>query len=289
MPSVNTAKSMSRRQMLKRCASLTSLMLLPSAIPAFATDNTKKVGLQLYTVRHLMQQSVRDTLQLIAGIGYLEVEFAGYFDMPTATIRSILDTHGLTAPSAHVPLQQLRNSLSTVIKDAITMGHQYIVLPWLSQEDRGNSIENYKQLAAELNIMAKPIQDAGLQLCYHHHDFELTPLQGQLPYDVLLDETDPRLVQMELDVFWAIKAGANPLQLFNRYPGRFPLLHIKDMTPAGDMADVGTGIIDFSAILAKSSLAGVQHRFVEHDNPTNQIRTISQGYKALNTLLSGEV
>ena len=286
MPSVNTANSMSRRQMLKRCASLTSLMLLPSAIPAFATDNTKKVGLQLYTVRHLMQQSVRDTLQLIAAIGYLEVEFAGYFDMPTAAIRSILDTHGLTAPSVHVPLQQLRNSLSTVIKDAITMGHQYIVLPWLSQEERGNSIENYKQLAAELNIMAKPIQDAGLQLCYHHHDFELTPLQGQLPYDVLLDETDPRLVQMELDVFWAIKAGANPLQLFNRYPGRFPLLHIKDMTTAGDMADVGTGIIDFSAILAKSSLAGVQHRFVEHDNPTNQIQTISQGYKALNAILS---
>ncbi len=293
MPDINhtaIVQNPARRRLLNRAASAAALMLLPG-LPALARDsrNNAKAGLQLYTVRELMQQSVADTLTLVAGIGYQEVEFAGYFGKSAAEIKALLDSNGLLAPSVHVSLQQLRSELPAVINDAKTIGHRYIVLPWLSEEQRGDGIDSYKKLAGELNGFAKPIRDAGLQLCYHNHDFELIPVKGGLPYAVLLGETDADLVKMELDVFWAIKAGVEPLQLFARYPGRFPLLHIKDMTKDGSMADVGRGVIDFKPIFAQAAKAGVQHQFVEHDNPLNQIETLSQGYKALTALLNGAI
>lgn len=280
-------QSPARRRLLTAAASVGVLMLFPG-LPALATGSSTsaKAGLQLYTVRGLMQQSVADTLSLVAGIGYREVEFAGYFGKSAKEIKALLDSNGLFAPSVHVSLEQLRHQLPAIIHDASTIGHRYLVLPWLSEAQRGDNIDSYKKLAHELNGFAKPIRDAGLQLCYHNHDFELLPVKGGLPYDVLLSETDAELVKMELDLFWAIKAGADPLQLFARHPGRFPLLHIKDMATDGSMADVGRGVIDFKPILAQAAEAGVRHLFVEHDNPVNRVETISQGYKALNALLN---
>jgi sugar phosphate isomerase/epimerase len=243
-------------------------------------------GLQLYTLRDLMEKSVADTLALVAGVGYREVEFAGYFGHSAKQIKQWLDQHGLQAPSVHVPLEQLRNNLAKVIDDAKVLDHRYIVLPWLSQEQRGSDISSYQALAAELNRYGETLAAAGLTMAYHNHDFELTPVKGGVPYDVLLQETDAALVKMELDLFWAVKAGVDPRRLFTDHPGRFPCLHIKDMTAQGEMTDVGAGVIDFAALLAAArNSGGSRHFFIEHDNSPNRIRTIRQGYQTLAGLL----
>jgi len=253
---------------------------------AQAGSAEKKIqpGLQLYTVRDLMGQSVADTLKLVAGIGYKEVEFAGYFNLKATEVRKILDSEGLTAPSAHVPLDVLQAQLDQVIEDAKTVGHRYIVLPYLTEPQR-QTIDQYKSYAAFLNKAGEACKKAGLQMAYHNHDFEFQPINGQMPYDILLKETDADLVKLELDLFWTIKAGLSPLQLFERAPGRFAMWHVKDMSQKGDMVDVGTGVIDFAPILAKGELAGVQHAFIEHDNSDNRVRTIKQGFDALSKLL----
>jgi len=286
-----------RRQFLQQsCVGIAALTVLGNPLQALAAGQSnglgssgtaKKTGLQLYTLRDMMEKSVADTLKLVAGVGYGDVEFAGYFGHSAADIRKLLDANGLAAPSVHVPLEVLRSALPQVIKDAKVIGHQYIVLPWISEEQRGDSVDNYKKLAVELNGFAKPIKDAGLQLAYHNHDFELTPVKGGLPYDVLLSETDQDLVKMELDLFWAVKAGVDPLKLFAANPGRFPLVHVKDMAKDGAMVDVGTGTIDFKAIFAKAEQAGIRHQFIEHDNSNNRITTIRQGYQALSQVLKG--
>ena len=281
-----------RRQFLQQsCAGIAALTVFGNPLQALAAGQSssaaKKTGLQLYTLRDMMEKSVADTLKLVAGVGYGDVEFAGYFGHSAEDIRKLLDANGLSAPSVHVPLEVLRSALPQVIKDAKAIGHQYIVLPWLSEEQRGDSVDNYKKLAVELNGFAKPIKDAGLQLAYHNHDFELTPVKGGLPYDVLLGETDKDLVKMELDLFWAVKAGVDPLKLFAANPGRFPLVHVKDMAKDGAMVDVGTGTIDFKAIFAKAGQAGIRHQFIEHDNSNNRITTIRQGYQALSQVLKG--
>jgi len=282
----------SRRQFLK----LSSLLALAGSLPLLnaqaqtsmaPTKSAKPLcGLQLYTLRDMMEKSVQDTLALVAGVGYREVEFAGYFGHSTKQIKQWLDSHGLQAPSVHVPLEQLRSNLARVIDDAIVLGHQFIVLPWLSLEQRGSDISSYQALAAELNRYGETLAAAGLTMAYHNHDFELMPVKGGLPYDVLLKETDATLVKMELDLFWAVKAGVDPRQLFAAHPGRFPCLHIKDKTKQGEMTDVGLGVIDFAALLpAARSTGGSQHFFIEHDNSQNRIQTIRQGYQTLAGLL----
>lgn len=281
-----------RRQFLK----ISSLLALAGSWPvlqaqaqtlsAVAQNAKPQCGLQLYTLRDMMEKSVQDTLALVAGVGYREVEFAGYFGHSTKTIRQWLDSHGLQAPSVHVPLEQLRGNLAKVIDDAKVLGHRYIVLPWLSVEQRGSDISSYQALATELNRYGETLAAAGLTMAYHNHDFELRPVKGGLPYDVLLQETDAALVKMELDLFWAVKAGVDPRQLFTAHPGRFPCLHVKDKTKQGEMTDVGLGVIDFAALLQVArSTGGSQHFFIEHDNSQNRIQTIRQGYQTLAALL----
>lgn len=287
-----------RRQFIKTACSLAAASPILAALlgqqaqAQQQTQNPSKTttpsaGLQLYTLRDMMEKSVEHTLQLVAGIGYREVEFAGYFAHDAKTIRRYLDNHQLQAPSVHVPLEQLRDSLEKVIDDANIIGHQYLVLPWLSEAQRGNDISAYQRLAGELNQFAERANRAGLQLAYHNHDFELLPLKGGIPYDVLLKETDPKLVKMELDLFWAVKAGVDPKALFKAHPGRFPCLHIKDMTADGSMTDVGSGTINFAELLSAARRdGGSQHFFVEHDNSTNRIQTVERGYRSLQQLLS---
>ena len=221
-----------RRQFLQQsCVGIAALTVLGNPLQALAAGQSngqgssgavKKPVFSSIPCVTLMEKSVADTLKLVAGVGYGDVEFAGYFGHSAEDIRKLLDANGLAAPSVHVPLEVLRSALPQVIIDAKVIGHQYIVLPWLSEEQRGDSIDNYKKLAVELNGFAKPIKDAGLQLAYHNHDFELLPVKGGVPYDVLLGETDQDLVKMELDLFWAVKAGVDPLKLFAANPGRLP-------------------------------------------------------------------
>ncbi len=242
--------------------------------------NIERVGLQLYTVRSLMQEDVGRTLDLVASTGYREVEFAGLFGRSPAEVRGLLDASGLAAPSAHVGLPDLRERMDLLLEAAGVMGHRYLVLPFLAESDR-STLDGYRSIADELNGFGESCRAAGVQFAYHNHEFEFDEMEGGIGYDVLLERCDPELVQMELDLFWIRVGGLDPLDYFQRYPGRFPLCHVKDMDAAGEMVSVGAGVIDFPGIFAHSDQAGLRHWFVEHDNPADPAASIQASYQHL--------
>ncbi len=262
-------------------AALGSLPLAHAALAMLRTLPLERIGVQLYTVRKLMQADFAGTLEQVAAIGYKEVEFAGYFDNDPETVRTLLDRLGLTAPAAHVPIDLLRKDLPGVIETARIIGHHYVVCPWLAPEERVP--KTYRENAAFFNRVGEACRKAGLVFAYHNHDFEFEPMEGRMPYDLLLEETDSDLVKMELDLFWITRGGQDPLAYFKRYPGRFSLCHVKDMGEGGKMVAVGQGHIDFAKIFAQASEAGLQHYFVEHDNPDDALASIRASY----TYLSG--
>lgn len=241
----------------------------------------RAIGVQLYTVRNEMQRDVEGTLARIAGIGYQEVEFAGYYDKSPAEVRAMLSRTGLRAPAAHMPLEMLEANAPGALDAAKEIGHQYVVVPWLA-EPRRKTIDDYRRVAGTLNRVGTMAKEKGLRLGYHNHDFEFVPIGGKVPFDTLLAETDPSLVVIELDLYWATMAGHDPLQLFERHKGRFPLVHVKDSAGAPEhrMVDVGKGTIDFARIFAAGG-AGLQHRFVEHDNPGDAFASITASYEHL--------
>jgi sugar phosphate isomerase/epimerase len=242
-----------------------------------------RIGVQLYTVRSAMEDSVERTLERVAQIGYNEVEFAGYFGRSAQQIRQVLDDTGLTAPAAHTPLEPLETEWAATVDFAAAIGHQYLVVPWIAPENR-TSLDDYRRMADRLNRVADRAKAAGLGFGYHNHDFEFEPLEGRVPWDVLLEETDPALVKIELDLYWITKAGGDPVAQFREHPGRFPMVHVKDMAADGSMVDVGAGTIDFPALFALSDQAGIRHDFVEHDNPGDPFASIAASYRYLRAL-----
>jgi sugar phosphate isomerase/epimerase len=245
------------------------------------------IGIQLYTVRDAMAADFQGTLERLARMGYGEVEFAGYFGRSPARVRAILDGLGLDAPAAHVPLDALRDDLAMTLDTAAAAGHTWVVCPWIAPEER--SSDGYRHLADVLNRAGEAAQGVGLRVAYHNHEFEFEPLGSAdtLPFELLLQRTDPALVDFELDLFWVSRAGHDPLDWFARHPGRFPLVHVKDMdgSPEGRMVDAGRGVIDFPAILDRREQAGIRHWFVEHDQPEDPFGTAGVGLEYLRGLL----
>ncbi|OLD19663.1 MAG: sugar phosphate isomerase/epimerase [Acidobacteria bacterium] len=287
---------MDRRTFL---GTMTAATLLTRRL-AFAADDHKidKIGLQLYTVRDLMKQDFDGTLAKVAAIGYKEVEFAGYFDHSPKDVRAAVDRRGLTAPSAHIDYKSLGEKFPEVIEAAKVVGHEYLVNPWIEEEIRKQP-DGWKHAAETFNRAGEACKKAGIQFAYHNHWFEFLPVNGKLPYDLLLTECDPNLVKMELDLCWITVGGQDPLKYFDRYPGRFPLVHVKDVkrvppvTAGGaqdfgssmkDMTEVGSGIIDWKKIFAQSDKAGIKHYFVEHDNPKKPLESIKKSYDYLASL-----
>lgn len=265
------------------CANSTQVAAMPGA--ATVQPRFGPVGVQLYTVRDEMKKDVAATLARVAGIGYREVEFAGYFGRSPADIRALLDADGLTAPSAHIPLAMLKSDLPGAIAAAKIIGHKYITVPWIDESVR-KSMDDWRGIARDLNTIGGQVSREGLRLAYHNHDFEFTPIGGQIPYDMMLAETDPALVSMEMDLYWATKAGQSPLAYFAKYPGRFRMVHLKDSrgAPANEITEVGSGTIDWRNIFAHRTQAGIEHFFVEHDQPTDAFGSIAKSYVYLSTL-----
>lgn len=241
-----------------------------------------RIGVQLYTVRTEMAKNVERTLERVAAIGYREVEFAGYFDRTPAQIRAALDAVGLRAPATHVPWESVQSGWDAVLDVAARTGHETVIVAWLPPEQR-RTLDDYRRWADALNRAAVAAKAANLRFAYHNHDFEFAPIDGRLPYDVLLEGTDPTLVQLELDLFWITKAGQDPQRYLGRWPGRFPLVHVKDMDAAGRMVAVGEGQIDFAAIF-RLAKGGIEHYFVEHDEPADPFASIQTSYTYLRKL-----
>ena len=247
-----------------------------------STQRLERVGVQLYTVRSDLARDFDGTLARIAEIGYREVEFAGYHGKSPSDVRAILTRLGLAAPASHVPIDVFRRNIDGAIADAKTVGHQYLVVPWLDPAER-RSIDDYRRLAEELNRFGEKVRAAGMRLGYHNHDFELGAMGGSVPLDMLFDRTDPNLVIFELDLYWVTKGGADPLTYFSRYPGRVHLVHVKDSAGAPEhrQVDVGKGTIDFGKILSRREQAGIRHAFVEQDEPANPLEMVRASYQYL--------
>lgn len=246
-------------------ASLCLAKLSPTA-SAVVLKKLTRIGMQLYMVRRELEKDFEGTLKRVAALGYKEVEFAGYFNHPPKEVRAVLDRYRLTSPAGHVPLEALRGDLSETTEAAHDIGHKYILVAWLPAEER-RSLDDYKRHADLFNRAGEKLKKAGLQFAYHNHDFEFEPLDGQLPFDLLLERMDPELVKLELDLYWIAKGGADPLKYFAKHPGRFHLLHVKDMDSTAQryFTEVGRGVIDFKTIFAQARKAGVRHYFVEQD------------------------
>ncbi len=262
--------SMKRRNFIQTTAvAAVGALSFPAAFAAL--KKIGKMGVQLYTVRDDMAKDPVGTLRQVARIGYQDVELAGYqnrkfYGMEPLAFKRLLNDLGLTTNSGHISPDRLLNDWEATVADAATLGQKYIVFPWLPESER-KTIDQYKRLAEALNRGGEVARKAGLQLAYHNHDFEFFELDGEIPYDLLLRDCDPKLLKMELDLYWIIKAGKDPLAYFNQHPGRFPLWHVKDMddTPDRFFTEVGNGTIDWQPIFKAARKAGMKHFYVEQD------------------------
>jgi sugar phosphate isomerase/epimerase len=246
------------------------------------------IGLQLYTVRSLLPRDFDGTLAKIAAIGYQEVEFAGYFGRRPAQVRDSVKNAGLAAPSTHLAFEQLGEAWPGVLHDSKTIGHEYVIVPSIPDKAR-QTLDDYRRIADRFNEAGKAAQDVGLTFGYHNHAFEFERIEGKLPYDVLLERTDPELVKFQMDLYWISIGGQNPVDYFARWPGRFPMVHVKDLVRAAPgrparMVDVGAGDLYWKAIFAKRRQAGMFHYFIEHDEPADPLLSIRKSYEYLSRL-----
>ncbi len=277
--------SVSRREMLGSSAALgLSTLFAPTILPAATGTPNLIPGIQLYTVRTSMATDVPGTLRAIAGIGYREVEFAGYGDHSPQQVRGLLDDLNLDSPSSHVDAVVIRDNPLSLIETATVIGHDYLTIAWLNPDDR-QGLDDYKRWAETFNRAGEVCRENGIRLAYHNHDFEFLSIDGQVPFDILLSETDSALVDFEMDMFWVRKGGEDIVDILNRAPGRFTMAHIKDMDEQGNMVEVGVGVIDFESILGNEAASGFRHLFVEHDQPSDPFKSAAISHLALSSIL----
>lgn len=243
------------------------------------------IGLQLYTVRAELEKDVEATIAKVAGIGYNSVEVFGYgngkfFGKTPAEFLAILKKNDLITPSGHYSIDTYlsngdEDDLKKTVGVAAQMGHEFLVIPYLADNMR-TSLDDYKKLAAKFNSAAVIAKSAGLKLAYHNHDFEFKDWGGgKTGFEVLLKDTDPSLVNFEMDIYWVVRAGHDPVKIIKEHPGRIKMWHLKDMaskepasyTTAGPQffAPVGSGIINFKEIFKYKKESGMKYFFVEQD------------------------
>jgi len=281
----------------------TAIAASGSSSDAQALRRIDRIGLQLYTVRGTMKTDLEGTIAKVAATGYKEVEFAGYFDHSPKDIRAVIEKNGLSAPSCHVGYDVVETKWAETLDAAHTIGHRYLICAWIDEKQRARA-DGWKRAADIFNRAGEASRKAGIQFGYHNHAFEFVPansLGGRLPYDFMLGETDRELVVMELDLCWITTAGKDPVAYFDKYPGRFPLVHVKDwiddgtvssgydgalgpVRATGHLADVGAGSIDWRRIFSNSAKAGIRHYFVEHDEPRSPFESIKVSYNYLRDL-----
>lgn len=289
--------ALDRRTFLKTAGTAAALTLLPGRFLWAAGPKVNNIGVQLYTVRDLMKDDFEGTIAKVAQIGYKNVEFAGYFGRTADQVKAVLTKNGLKAPSTHVQYDELDEKFPSVVEFSKTIGLEYIICPWIP-EDLRKSPDIWKQAAEKFNKAGEKTKAAGMQFGYHNHWFEFLPTNGVLPYDELLKLCDAKLVKMELDLAWISTTGTDPVKYFEKYPGRFPLVHVKDVktmpkvTQGGsqnfgdtvDLTEVGSGVIDWKRIFAHADKAGIKYYIVEHDHPKQPLASIKTSYEYLSKL-----
>ena len=265
----------------------------------------KKVGLQLYTLRHEIEADGAEAiLKKIAPIGYSHVEtypvkgLGNFFGLTVPEYLALLQRVGLQSHSLHIPFATEPTNIdkpsfysfsshqAQLVLQAKEAGVQYIVLPYLDESFR-KSIADYEKLAKQMNDFGTLCKASGIQFVYHNHDFEFQTLEGIQPFSILLKNTDKTLVAFELDIYWATKAGVNIEALFKANPERFPLWHVKDIGKAdGDTVPVGQGTINWKKVFDLKDQAGLKYYFIEQDNCNvgSVLDAITSSFKYINTI-----
>jgi sugar phosphate isomerase/epimerase len=271
---------MKRREFIQQTTLAATGALL---FPSMALAPKRKIGLQLYSLRDIINTDVKGTLTKIAAFGYKELEAYGYtegklFGMKSKEFTGMAKSMGMTVTSGHYGLNALTSGGERAVSDAKESGLKFMAVAYLTEEER----KDYKRTCEALNKAGEMCAKYGIRLNYHNHDFEFQKFEGEVAYHVMLKQLDPKLVGMEMDLYWMYVANQNPLDYFAKYPGRFEQWHVKDMdkTDRTRNADVGTGTIDFKPLFAKAKLAGLKHFYVEQETyPVSSIESVEKSIK----------
>jgi len=269
---------MDRRNFIIQSSTLLSASLLPGN-DLFNTPFAKyKMGLQLFSIRDPLAKDLTGTIKRIASVGYEDCETYGYdpsqvkyYGVKATEFKKLLTDNDMITTSGHYdftkyfdkPMDALSQYVDQCIEGAHALGQKYITWPWLDPAFR--TLDNFHVLAGKLNKIGERVTKAGLGFAYHNHDFEFTDYNGQIGYDIIMKETDPALVKLQMDLYWVMHSSKRtPSQLFDLQPGRFVMWHIKDMDKISrDYSELGNGSIDFTVILPEAARAGLQYYYIE--------------------------
>lgn len=297
-----------------------------SAVVSSNASIDRAWGVQLFSIPQMVAEDFPGTLDKLEEFGYREIEFFGpypfsaqstidgwkalaermgitqnaFYGYPVSEIKELLAEHNLSSPSAHLDIATMRTNMVPAMKELSSLGVKYVVIPALREEPK-NSVDDYKRLADEFNLFGKQMNEFGLSFVYHNHGYEHAAKDGQVPMDILINNTDQATVKFELDIFWMQAAGASPVEYLEKYPGRFKLMHVKDAAEqvrfTGDgstaeewmalfpkMADPGAGVFDIKAIVDAGIQSGVEHFFLERDLAPEPMATLRNSIKYFNSL-----
>lgn len=275
---------MKRREFIHSSMAAAALLSLPS----FMLPPKRKMGLQLYSLRDVIKGDPKGILKKVADFGYKELEAYSYdggkiFGMKYKEFTDFAKALGMRVTSGHYAFGKSESTKATqgsvingwekAVSDAKESGQEFMVVPYLNADERND----YKGVCDALNKAGEVCNRYGIRLNYHNHDFEFEQFEGQVAYHLMLKELDPKMVGMEMDLYWMYVAGQDPLEYFAKYPGRFEQWHVKDMdkTDPRKQVDVGTGKIDFKSIFAKSDQSGMKHFYIEQEQyPSSSVESI---------------
>ncbi|WP_276372299.1 TIM barrel protein [Chryseolinea sp. H1M3-3] len=282
---------MKRREFVQTASfAAVGMLSLPSFLAA--GKGMKNMGLQLYTLRDTVGKDPKGVLDKVASFGYKELETFSYadgkiFGMDFTEFCKYAKGLGMKVTSGHYGLDKIKgDTWQKAVEDAKKNGQKFMVMPYIAEPQR-KTIDDYKRICADLNAAGEVCNKNGIRFQYHNHAFEFETLDGQIPFDVMMKELDSKKVGIELDIFWLINAGHDPIKYFEKYPGMFEQWHVKgmDKNDRNKNADIGTGSIDYKPIFEKAKLSGMKHWYVEYDNfPGTPIDSVAASAKFLKSL-----